>query len=277
MRKVRTVCPECDKNFVAEIEKDVEKQDVECPQCNHSFSIQPKKEEKEISWEEHGEPRKTVLSSIRPKTNKPMIASLLLIIVFFMAIISASFPEIFVESTLDVFSAAGLEGEVEVDLLLEGNSSVINNVSVTLDGKEKTGFSNDEGKIVFGSVDLGLKKVLVNSRYYQNVSHEILVVPFFKTSHNVELNLAGNNGGVDRESFNSVVCSLVFIILSVFPLLAAFGAFKRFHLDLAMVGSLVGIFTFGFLLIGSILSIVSFIILYYSRDEFENGKKGKTF
>ena len=47
--------------------------------------------------------------------------------------------------------------------------------------------------------------------------------------------------------------------------------------DVAVVGALLGIFSFGFFLLGSILSIISLFLILSSKEEFENGKKGKSF
>ena len=69
----------------------------------------------------------------------------------------------------------------------------------------------------------------------------------------------------------------MFGIFSIFALMGAITCFKRQHLDVASVGSLIGIFSFGFFFIGSILSIIAFVLIMKSREEFENGKKGKIF
>jgi hypothetical protein len=70
---------------------------IKCPQCNHLFVIKRTSQgepDDECGWEEYGEPRKTILSSMKKKTNKPIIASFLLlatgILGIFTAIILAS-------------------------------------------------------------------------------------------------------------------------------------------------------------------------------------------
>jgi len=52
---------------------------------------------------------------------------------------------------------------------------------------------------------------------------------------------------------------------------------KRNYFDIALIGCLVGVFTVGFFFIGSILSIIAFYLIYQSRDEFVDEKKGKSF
>jgi len=86
----------------------------------------------------------------------------------------------------------------------------------------------------------------------------------------------GNSIG-DMEKYDTSFCSIILVIFSIFPIIGAIVCLKRQHFDVAMAGSLLGILSFGFFLIGSIISIVAFVIIMKSRDEFENGKKGKTF
>jgi hypothetical protein len=52
---------------------------------------------------------------------------------------------------------------------------------------------------------------------------------------------------------------------------------KRKHFDVAVAGSIISIFSFGFFLIGAIISIIAFIIIMKCKEEFDDGKKGKTF
>ena len=66
LMKGRITCPKCKNEFFLDLpEKD--KHEVVCPKCDNKFSIQKCDDSEtfeECSWEEHGEPRKTVLSSI---------------------------------------------------------------------------------------------------------------------------------------------------------------------------------------------------------------------
>ncbi len=80
--KGKTTCPKCKHEFVMDVPDNTEKPGVECPKCSHSFIIKrtcKDDSDDECWWEEHGEPRKTILSSIKQKTNKPTIASFLLL------------------------------------------------------------------------------------------------------------------------------------------------------------------------------------------------------
>ena len=95
--KGKTTCPQCSHEFVMDVPDDSETTTIECPECNHSFAIKRTCQEEpddECGWEEYGEPRKTILSSMKKKTNKPIIASFLLlaagVLGIFTAVILAS-------------------------------------------------------------------------------------------------------------------------------------------------------------------------------------------
>ncbi len=273
--KGRTTCPECKHVFVLDVPDDCNKFDAVCPKCNCNFTINTSspdsKSGEECHWEEHGEPRKTILSSVKPKTNKPMIAAILLIIVFIIGVTTAVFSEAFIESSTGILSDAGMKGTVEISVQDINNES-LENVSITLDGKPYS--TNKAGALSVENVTLGIKKIKLSLMDYKTQTIEILVTPFITAHHEITMN---EGDGKENNSFDSIGCSIIFIIFSVFALLAAISSYKRQHLDVSIAGSIIGIFTFGFFLVGSILCIIAFILIMLSREEFENGKKGKIF
>jgi len=112
--KGRTNCPKCNHEFILDIPDDKEKYRTTCPNCNYKFtikkSIKCEDTEDECIWEEHGEPRKTILSSMKPRTDKPMISSFILTIVFIINLILAisiqidkNILNIFIDGTFGFF------------------------------------------------------------------------------------------------------------------------------------------------------------------------------
>ena len=77
--------------------------------------------------------------------------------------------------------------------------------------------------------------------------------------------------------FNNTGCTFILAIFSIFALVGTVACLKRKYIDVAIAGSLFGIFSFGFFFLGSIFSIIAFAIVMKSKEEFENGKKGKIF
>ena len=273
--KGRTTCPKCKHEFVLDAPDNGGKYKVVCPNCGDKFTIKPTscdpKSEDECFWEEHGEPRKTILSAIKPRTNKPTIAAVLLISVFAIGITSAAFSDAFIETPLDVLTNVGMTGSVDLLVIDQLNNS-IEEASIIIDGIST--ITDENGSYYVENISLGLKKVEVSLTGYKTVTREILVVPFIKSSHEIRME---NGNGEKYIPFDTIGCSIILVIFSVFALLAAVISLKRQHIDVAVVGSILGIFSFGFLMIGSIISVIALIIILKSMDEFENGKKGKIF
>ncbi|MDH7517374.1 MAG: hypothetical protein QHH19_03420 [Candidatus Thermoplasmatota archaeon] len=65
------------------------------------------------------------------------------------------------------------------------------------------------------------------------------------------------------------MCSVIGIILSVFTLLGGILAFKKKRWELALVGSLMGLFIIGPFLSASILSLVGLILVGISKKDFQ--------
>ena len=90
--KGKTTCPQCNHEFVMDVPDDSETTEINCPHCSHTFVIKrtcQEEPDEDCGWEEYGEPRKTILSSMKKKTNKPVIASFLLLATGVLGIFTA--------------------------------------------------------------------------------------------------------------------------------------------------------------------------------------------
>lgn len=274
--KGRTTCPKCKKEFILNLSDENKTHKATCPECKNEFSIKVKCENKDgtkqCSWEEHGEPRKTILSSIKPRSNRPLIAIVLLICVFSIGLSTAVFSNVFVQTTCDTFSVMGFKGNINI-YVVNQSDIILENVNIIL--SDKTFESKGNGTYSLENVTLGLQTIQVTKEGYKPQEIELLVTPFVSSEKNIKM----EQGTTENEiiKFNTLGCLSIIIIFSIFALLAMIACIKRQHFDLAVVGSFLAIFSIGFFFIGSIISIIAFILIFYSRDEFENGKKGKTF
>jgi DNA-directed RNA polymerase subunit RPC12/RpoP len=274
--KGRTICPKCKNDYVLDLPEDENEHEVVCPKCGNKYKIRVKCSDPfsdgECSWEEHGEPRKTILSSIKPHTNRPMIAAIILIVVFGLGITTAILSETFIESTFDLASDMGMTGTIEIKVENKDNES-LEDTTVKIDGITKK--TNKDGIFSADGVDLGIKTLEISHDDYKTYKREILITPFF--SYESDIKMESGSGEGKLEEFNGSGCTLILIIFSVFALLGTIVCLKRQYLDVAYAGSLIGILSFGFFFIGSILSIVAFVLIMKSKEEFENGKKGRIF
>jgi len=276
VEKGRTICPSCKKEIILDIPDKIRKFEVVCPNCRNRFFIQAKsdniKSKDECLWIEHGEPRKTILSCQKPKTNKPKIAGVLLICVLIIGLISALFSETFIVSSLNIASIAGITGSVRIRVTDLSNNS-IENATIKINGIN--GITNKDGVFSIENVKLGIQTIEISIPGYKNQTIRKLVPPIFNFETIVKL--SKGEGNEEKVKYDSLACSMVLIIFLVFTILASLACLRRMHLDIALFGSFISIFTFGFFFIGSILSIIAFVIIYKSMEEFEDGKKGKIF
>ena len=275
--KGRTTCPKCKHEFVLDVPDAHDKHDVVCPKCSHKFIIKTKlykgKSGEDCTWEEHGEPRKTILSAIKPFTDRPMMAAILLAAVFALGITTAAFSDNFIETSLDALSNTGMTGTVEFYVINQSNQ-MLENVEITIDGI--SGSTDENGMCIFENVTIGIKnaEVYLPDSEYNTQTREILVIPVFVSSNEITMHEGADE---DIVPFDALGCSIVMLIFSVFALLGSLSCLKRQTIDLAIAGSIIGIFVFGFFMVGSILSIIALIMIITSREEFQNGKKGKVF
>ncbi|MCK5636587.1 MAG: hypothetical protein KAH91_04120, partial [Thermoplasmatales archaeon] len=268
--KGRTTCPKCKHEFLLDVPVDSKKPEVVCPNCNNKFTIQAKPPDPEpndeCSWEEHGEPRKTILSSIKPKSNRPMIAAILLICVFLIGITTAAYSETFIESTMDLANRVGMTGSVKILVTNQLNNS-IENASIKIDGL--TGTTDENGIYLAENIELGILNLELSANDFKTQKREILVIPFFDSESTIKME--EEDGKVSLIYFDTPGCTVILAIFSVFALFGTITCLKRQHLDVAIAGSLISIFSLGFFFIGSIISIIAFIFIMTSKEEFENG------
>jgi len=82
---------------------------------------------------------------------------------------------------------------------------------------------------------------------------------------------SGTELPITPEQLRSILqmCSIIGCILSVFTLLGGILAFKKKRWELALIGSLLGLFTIGPFLLASILSLIGLILVGISKKEFQ--------
>jgi len=64
-------------------------------------------------------------------------------------------------------------------------------------------------------------------------------------------------------------CAIIGIIISVFPILGGLLAVQKKLYYIAIAGSIIGLFSIGFIFTSSILSLISLILLIIARQEFQ--------
>lgn len=276
--KGRTKCPKCKHEFVLDAPEGQKKYNVTCPNCNHKFNVKPTSCDPELKddclWEEYGEPRKTILSSIKPKTDKPVIASVILFIVFIIGISTAAFPNIFIETPLNTISNAGIMGNIEFSLIDQSSRTLnLGNISIRLNDEYDL-INSSNGSYYINNVNLGINDLVISHPGYKTLNSEVLVLPYITSNYALTME---RGFGVKYINFDSTGYSAIIVFFSLFALIGCFLAFKRKYPNATIFTAFLGIFSIGFFLIGSILSIIALSLIIRSTKEFEDGKKGKIF
>jgi DNA-directed RNA polymerase subunit RPC12/RpoP len=284
--KGRIRCPHCSKYFTANARDDSTKVTTTCPNCGYKITVLIKKTNQdckdqslepseECDWEERGEPRKTILTSIQPRTDKPMIAAILLLIIIIIGFTSAVFPEAYLQTPLDVLSVSGTQAQITV-IIKDQNGIPLENVSVWVNPNAKS-MTNGSGYATLENSSLGKQRIHVTSTINGSFEAEdIFILPGHMTT-NITFSIdSGAIISIDHPS-NLLWSSLVVIILSIVSIFGFIASWKRQHFDVALVCTIISIFTIGFYFIGSVLGFIALVLLLKSKEEFNDGKKGKSF
>jgi hypothetical protein len=240
------------------------------PHCDPEISSDPE----ECYWEEHGEPRKTILSSIKPRTDKPMIASILLTIVILIGIGSAIMPALFIQTPLTVLSTAGVSDTIDFTVVTQ-QGTPLSDITILYESSISN-VTDSSGNAQLEDMPLGLRTLTV-TRNTSEQYIDIFVFPFTSPSYELVIDQSPYTATVTDPQTDLTWCSIILVILSIVTMLGAFSSLRRRHSDIAIVCSAIGIFTIGFFFIGTILSIISLILIIKSKEEFDDGKKGKSF
>jgi hypothetical protein len=243
--------------------------------CSNIPADSPVDVEADCDWEEHGEPRKTILSSIKPRTDKPMIASLLLISIFIIAIASAFFPTFYLQAPVQVAELTGVNGGLTITL---DNESLVDADYISLSiNQENIVFERNNNSFHASSLNLGEHVLSITySTTDTTTTKEVYILPFDLSSHTIKI-IDTTPLTIENDSYELEWLSSILIILAAITLIGAIMCWKRKYSDVAVISSLVGICTIGIYFSGLILGIIAIWLILKSRDEFDDGKKGKSF
>jgi len=284
--KGKTTCPKCKTTFVLDMPDDVsDTYEATCPKCDHKFKLKIVKKDKDYIWEEAGEPRKAVLSSIKERTNRPMIAGILLIIVFISAIITSSSLLITIEPMKtneeflnNIFASLG-KMAIEGRILDNSTKQPIKNVTISIVGTNISTFS-ENGSFELKNIPLGYRTFNISANGYKTLHAKIFLLKNLFAGEKIKQDFYLNKGSGVEETEEAgllnllvkswYICSILIIIFAILALVGAIACFLRKYIVVAILGSIFGIFTFGIIFIGPVCSIIALIIILFSREEFKN-------
>lgn len=249
--------------------------------------VRTEKKPGELHYHYYYEPPKL----IKPRSAKPTIAGVLLLIHAILAIgivvllIGAGF---FISDPGSGFMFFGGEdtGDVTGTVTLFSDGSPAENATVSIVGTQLITQTNENGDYLIYNVPVGNQKIKVEKEGYNTIILKTYVEP-----ENMDMNMDSNdpdkaknendfvltegNDVIEKGSYPPldlirnllIVCGSVLVILSIISLIGAYASFKRENFKLALAGAIAGTITLG------LFAIIALFILILARDEFKRPQK----
>lgn len=219
------------------------------------------------------------------RSSKPAIAGALLIIVGILGILTSIIFMIggsFVGGMGSGFDFGG--GDAEGDVfgqitLIDGTP--VENATVSIVGEPISTQTDVDGNYILYNVPSGDQEIKVEKEGYNTIIYKTFVNPEnpwdgsdaenrcnFEIEPGTEVEEMGMHTPWHMIGGIMAVCAVLIIIFSIWTLLGGIYAIQRKSFAIALSGSVLGIFTIGFL-VGSLLAFVAIFILVLARDEFK--------
>ena len=177
------------------------------------------------------------------------------------------------ETIVDDVGLVDIQGVIQTN---DGNP--LENVEITLNGQNWTWASNEQGRFYIYDVEGGIREITFNLENYEEQTQKIeLEVGRINVVNAIleegdcssDCEYIDKTFEVDNPAEISLVLSVIIILFSVVTLYGSIAALRKSDFSMALIGSIAGILSYGFML-GSILSIVAMLMIFSDRDAFES-------
>ena len=177
------------------------------------------------------------------------------------------------ESIVDNTGLVDVQGVVQAD-----DGTPLKDVEITMDGQNWTWTTNEQGRFYIYDVEGGIREIAFNLEDYQEQTQKVELEVGRINVVNVVLEegeCSSNCKYVDKtfEVSNpaevSLLLSILIILFSTMTLYGSIAALRKSNFGAALMGSVAGILSYGFIL-GSILAIVAMLMIFSDRDVFES-------
>lgn len=306
MNIINATCPNC--NYFNEVKlissKDVRMYSVVCRGCKEKFVIDlaekrqeetqdfnlPPPEEDETtppSWmkpktrneedynlpppdEDYYGPIPPWVKQKKEKSSLPVIAGVLLIVVFVLGIIWSGLVILSNEEMIE--SSFGRNGKITGKVVDENGKPIVD-AQVEVVGKSISDNTNTNGEYELSNIPGGNQKIRASMTGKKSVNTWALVKGDKQT---IDFTLTDGTG--EEEASNSLgenmlentfkVCGIMMAIFAIFALIGGIFAIMKKNYKLALMGAIIGIISIGFV-IGSVLSITALFMILKSKDSFD--------
>ena len=225
------------------------------------------------------------------KSSKPTIAGVLLIITAILGLIAGVAMVGLGGMGFDMFYE-DQEGDVYGTITYQNGTGAAN-VTVSIEGEDLSTQTDNDGYYAIHNVPSGNHEIKVEKNGYNTIIYKTFVSP---SDFNIEDPENGDNqhdvdqeeneidfiltpGNEELERGSSppwnliegflVICGTLIVIFSLFAMLGAIQALRRKSWKMALLGSILGLFT----IVGSLFAFIALLITALSREEFNGGKQ----
>jgi len=275
----KTTCPQCGEKYSLEIPDDsTGTYSTTCPSCDYSFKIDLGEK---INLNNDETPLIPPSLHLKPRSRKPQIAGVFLIITFLVGILL--WGPLFLDHETFIREAS-TQGQWNVSVqgkIVNETGVSLSNVTVYLEDENQTVLTGTTGRFILENVPWGYHLLHLSREDFNTTHITIFVLPYNLQETQKEYTLVKGDSEMTLDSqmvedMNPYIPPLAFLFLvfSVVALLGGLFSLQRKMLPLALLGAILGIFTLGLFFIGFILSIAALILIVYSRFEF-GGRKNE--
>ena len=228
----------------------------------------------------------------KERSSKPGIAGALLVITAVLGLLSAGLMfggAWFMGNMGGGFEFFGVDDKADVWGTVEYvNGTPADNVTISIVGEPLTTQTSENGKYMIYNVPTGNQEINVEKAGYNTIIYKAFINPpnsnqdknkddkdNDKDNDKNEFDFTITTGDriIERGSYPPFemirnilyVCAIVIIIFSIIALIGGVFAFKRKNFKIALLGSILGLFT----VIGTLFALISIFILVISRKEFD--------
>jgi hypothetical protein len=225
----------------------------------------------------------------KPRSSKPTIAGVLLLIQAIMSIIAVVFiigAGMFLGNPADGFMFFGGEDTADItgSVISFEDGLAVENATVTIVGTDLTTTTNANGDYLIYNVPVGNQKIQVEKEGYDTIIRKVFIEP-----GDMDMQIDTNGRSDDEMDFTLttgddviedgeyppwdlirnlvLVCGVILVILTILVILGAYASFKRENFRLAIIGTIAGIVTFG------LFAFIALFILLLAKDEFKKPQK----
>jgi hypothetical protein len=225
----------------------------------------------------------------KKSSNKPQVVAAMLAIVAVLGLISSSFGLVGFSIMRDAgdgfFTGDGSGTATVMGRATYLNGTGIEGVQIQIVGEAIGTVTDTDGFYLLYSVPTGDQRIQASKDGFTTIIRKKTVGEDMGSewgngdmmNKDVDFTMTPGTGTIETGRFVSddieifadfvYACAAISLIASILAGIGAFYAYKRTNLSMVVVGSVAGIFTFGFF-IGSVLGFIALFILLLSLDEF---------